>query len=253
MRFLPLVLLSLVACAPSDPAPQLETPADSLAMAVIDAHGGWEAWTTLPTLRFDWAVIRDSAEVVRVRHLWDRTAQRARVEWETGEDSTAVSILDLATSTPDSPVGEAWLNGEPAPPADSLVSAAYARFINDSYWMIAPFKTFDPGVRRGLEPDSASGDVKVLTLDFGDVGMTPGDRYWLFVRPDGTLERWTYVLEGSSSASTWAWSDPADVDGPNGTVTVLTRKSRPDGTAIITEPGTAPGPEAWTSPSPVLQ
>ena len=222
-------------------------------MSIIEAHGGWEAWAALPTLRFDWVVERGGAEMFRVRHLWDRAERHARAEWPVGQDSTAVVILDLAASTPSAPVGRAFLNGQPSPPADSLLADGYSRWVNDSYWMVAPLKTFDPGVNRGLADDSSGTGPGVLAMSFGDVGLTPGDRYWLFTNAQGDIARWTYVLEGDTTASTWTWSEPATVQGPRGAVRFLTRKSKPDGTAIVTVPRDDLPADAWTSPSPILQ
>lgn len=247
-----LLALALAACADPAAPPPMTTEADSLAMAVIDASGGWDAWAALPVLRFDWIIERDSAEVVRMRHLWDRASDRARVEWSVGEDSTAVVLLDLAASTPETPIGEAWINGVGSLPADSLLHDGYARFINDSYWMVAPLKTFDPGVRREIATDSTSGDLQALSLSFEGVGLTPGDRYWLFIRPDGSLARWTYLLEGDTTTTTWTWGEPASVDGPEGPVTFWTRKTS-GSRAIVTVPRDDVPADAWTSPTPVLR
>lgn len=255
MRLLALVAaLSLSACSTSDGPPRPTTAADSLALAVVNAHGGWDAWSALQTVRFDWSVERDSTELIRVRHLWDRAGSRARVEWPAGEDSIAVAVLDLAASAPEAAVGVAYVRGAEAAPEDSLVDQAYGRFINDTYWMVAPLKTFDAGVTRALAPDSASGETRVLALSFGDVGITPGDRYWLRVGPRGDLRAWTYVLEGDTTVSTWAWGGPEMVPAGRGHVTFLTRKTKPDGTAIVTTPLAVPESDSlWTSPLPILQ
>lgn len=250
MRTLIVSLVLLVGCSDPAPRPDLITEADSLAMSIIDGHGGWDAWAALPLLRFDWIVERDSVEVVRMRHLWDREGDRVRVEWPVGEDSMAVAILRLGESTPDAPVGVAWINGMPSTPADSLLHDGYARFINDSYWLVAPFKTLDPGVNRGLAPDSTD---RVLALSFDGVGMTPGDRYWLAPGPDGALARWTYLLEGDTTMTTWTWTEPASVEGPAGPVRFLTRKANAAGSAIVTVPKDDIPADAWTSPTPVLQ
>lgn len=253
MRGFPLVLaFFFAACAPDTDAPPTETPADHLAMSAIEASGGWSAWAQLPTLRFDWMVVRDSVEVVRVRHLWDKTRNRARVEWEIGTDSTAVALLDLTRSTPEAPVGEVYVDGEASAPEDSLLSQAYGRFINDSYWLLAPLKTFDPGVNRGIAADSARDGSDVLTLSFGDVGITPGDRYWLRIDPNGLLQTWTYQLEGDTTRTMWTWSEPIQIEGPAGPVTFLSRKSKPDGTSIVTLPSSQVPSDAWTSTTPLF-
>ena len=232
--------VALGACqTPSDPP--LETPADSLAQRLVDASGGHAAWAALPALRFDWVVQTDSAELVRVRHLWDRAGDRARVEWSAGQDSTLVAVMAPGVFDPGSPAGSAALTVSDGPPevlsGDAALDAlrdAHARWVNDTYWMIAPVKTFDPGVDRALAPDSGAA---TLALSFGRVGLTPGDRYWLRLGDDGAMEGWTYVLEGDSAATRWTWTDPRTVSGPRGDVTVWATK-RKDGepVEIVTRP-----------------
>ena len=246
--------LAFAGCAPHDPAPAMASGADSLAMDIIDANGGWEAWAALPLLRFDWAFVRDSAEIRPIRHLWDRENQRARVEWSIGEDSTAVVILDLAASTPEAPSGEAFVNGAVSPPEDSLLARGYSRWTNDTYWLLAPMKTFDPGVNRALAPDSAGPGERVLALSFGDVGLTPGDRYWLHVGDDGAMRSWTYLLEGDTTVTSWTWASPEAVQGPAGPVTFYTRKTSSGGATILTTPTDTSLPDSvWTAPTPLLR
>ena len=65
-----------------------------------------------------------------------------------------------------------------------LLETAYGRFINDTYWLLAPWKVFDPGVHRDFDgektgPDGALCDV--IRLSFDNVGLTPKDVYWLWV------------------------------------------------------------------------
>src|SRR6185436_20813973 len=75
----------------------------------------------------------------------------------------------------------------------------YARWINDSYWLMLPLKLLDPGVVRTREEDRPwnGKTYQVLRLEFQKVGLTPGDRYWLFIDPKtARIERWEMVLEG---------------------------------------------------------
>ncbi len=253
MRLLALAFaLAVTGCA-TPSTPTAETAADSLAMDMIAASGGWDAWSDLHELRFDWAFERDSVEVFKARHLWDRHGERARVEWGVGGDSMAVVILDLAASALGTASGEAWINGEVSPPGDSLLADGYSRFINDTYWLLAPLKVMDPGVTRTLAPDSARAGERVLALSFGEVGLTPGDRYWLRADAEGRMTGWTYVLEGDTNVTTWDWGAPQTLASESGTLTFRTRKTKPDGSAIVTRiAGDVPA-TAWTSPLPVLQ
>jgi hypothetical protein len=63
------------------------------------------------------------------------------------------------------------------------------------------FKTFDPGVTRAYEGEKtdACGAVHdVVRLSFQNVGLTPGDVYWMWVnRRTGLVDEWHMKLEGS--------------------------------------------------------
>jgi hypothetical protein len=67
----------------------------------------------------------------------------------------------------------------------------------------------DPGVilaYGGEETkDGATWDKVVLTFD--NVGLTPKDKYWLYVnRNTKMVDRWDYVLKGENVPPTsWAW------------------------------------------------
>src|SRR5439155_2588311 len=76
--------------------------------------------------------------------------------------------------------GKAFVNGKLAEgeESDKLVKSAYARFINDTYWLLAPWKIFDPGVHLsydGEKPCPGGGMCDVLKLSFDNVGLTPKD------------------------------------------------------------------------------
>jgi hypothetical protein len=108
-------------------------------------------------------------------------------------------------------IGDRELTGDEL--AQSL-ETAYGRFINDTYWLLMPWKWLDPGVhltaQGTAEVDGAACDVVELT--FGDVGLTSGDRYLGYVdRGTGLMRRWSYVLQeedgtpGSAEPTVWNW------------------------------------------------
>jgi hypothetical protein len=231
LTFVPLAL----GCGQSEP--RLETSADSLAYRVIEASGGLDAWESLPALAWEWAVVQDSVERIRTYHLWDKRRDRARVEWPVGEDSVAVAVLSPSTFDPEAPVGEVAINGVPQTGAgrEERLVQAHRRFVNDGYWLLAPLKTLDPGVRRSVDSTSIR---QVLALSFEGVGLTPGDRYWLDVDPvSGAMTGWTYQLEGDSTQSRWEWIDPIDVPTPQGPLRLATLKVKDgEGTIILTDP-----------------
>lgn len=245
MRFLLFIgLATLTGCSSAD-RPPLATAADSLAWRITEASGGLDAWDKLPVLRFDWMVGNDSVEFTRNRHLWNKAADLYRVEWSGGQDSTYVAVFSPSTFDPDVPTGRVALNGDTLSgnSRTERLAEAHGRFINDSYWLLAPLKVLDPGVRRALAPDSGQG---VLALSFEGVGLTPGDRYWIETDPEtGLMTGWTYVLEGSQDRppTRWDWTDPQLV--PDTDLLLPIRKVR-EGRQIVTEILEPPAPDAGT-------
>jgi hypothetical protein len=97
--------------------------------------------------------------------------------------------------------GKAWKNGEAVADPAEMLTFGYRRFINDTYWLLMGFKTFDPGVTReyvGQQADAGGALHDVVKLSFDKVGLTPGDQYWMWVNRDtGLVDQWHMMLEGS--------------------------------------------------------
>jgi hypothetical protein len=95
-----------------------------------------------------------------------------------------------------------------------ILTFGYERWVNDTYWVMMPFKLRDPGVRiRYARPErTPDGEYDVLELSFvKGTGLTSEDRYWLHVnRVTRLIDRWEYVLTGRQpppQAVAWeAWS-----------------------------------------------
>jgi hypothetical protein len=92
------------------------------------------------------------------------------------------------------------------------VKDGYEAFINDSYWLLAPFKIFDPGVTltaAGEDKGPKGEPCDVLKLTFANVGLTPQDIYWLYVdKKSHLVDEWKFVLGGENKPPTaFAWSD----------------------------------------------
>lgn len=212
--------------------PELVSKADSVAFELVDAHGGFDAWPSVRYLRFDFGFETPDTAGVRARHLWDRQTGDYRVEWFVGPDTTFTALFNVNSRD-----GVVFVNGKPASAArEALLETAYARFVNDTYWLLAPLKVFDDGVQRSIDHDSSTADQAVLALSFDGVGLTPGDRYWLSPDSSGVLRRWSYLLEGweGRPASTYEWVDYRSFETPNGIVRLAERKERVGGSNAIT-------------------
>jgi hypothetical protein len=71
-----------------------------------------------------------------------------------------------------------------------------ALWINDSYWLVMPWKLQDPGVNLTYvktEQLSNGTTADILQLTFNAVGVTPENKYWLYVdKEDHLIKQWAY-------------------------------------------------------------
>jgi hypothetical protein len=212
VRFRPLLVLlvaALPAAAQPAPQPAAGAPAafdpsrsDPRAIAVADrvlgALGGGEAWAATRHLHFTFAVRTGGEERTRRTHLWDRATGRHRVEGLDREGRRYVILHTLG----DTLHVTASLAGEPVTdPAmqRKMRERAHALWVNDTYWLLMPYKLEDPGVMLAYEGEKSEGGRTwdVVRLSFDGVGLTPGDRYWAFVNQNtGLMDRWEFRLEG---------------------------------------------------------
>ncbi len=201
-----LALLVVASCMPAPPADP-KVRAEQIADQVMDALGGKRAWDGLRGLRWSFGVsVNDSVKSER-RHAWDRTTGQHRVEGVNRAGQKYVIFHTVGDTTQ----GAAWVDGV-AIEGDSLhklVKRAEALWINDTYWMLMPYKLRDPGVTLAWAGDTTleNHHYDRIALSFANVGMTPGDHYWVWVdRSDRRVTRWDMVLEGDTPPpATYSW------------------------------------------------
>ncbi len=190
--------LGLVAATGSADAAS-DPKAIAVAERVMQALGGADAWNATRYLRFDFAVERGGKTLVRRAHTWDKWSGRYRVEAKDKDGKDLVVTMNL-----NSKQGSATLGGTPLA-GDALkktLDDAYAMWVNDSYWLLMPYKLRDPGVSLAYVGEKKKGadTWDELALSFDNVGLTPKDRYWVFVnRATGLVDRWEFVLKGEKT------------------------------------------------------
>lgn len=199
-----------------------------LAARIFRAAGG-DRWKTTPsTLLFDFIITRNDSDVARIHHRWVPSRDTYTVSGTTRDGHEwRVDFSSLSRRQ-----GVATLDG--APPPDSLVeriqSLGYGRYINDSYWLMMPVKLLDPGVHHARLADTLIDGAtrNVLTIWFDNVGLTPGDRYRIFV--DSTTFQvvgWHFQLQGGREGD-YIWSDVRSI----GPLRLPTVKRSPTGAGI---------------------
>jgi hypothetical protein len=179
---------------------QVDPRAAQVADRLMQALGGREAWDATRFIRFDFAGRRS--------HVWDKQTGRHRLEGKTQDGKTYVILQNLTTRE-----GQAWLDGQQAEgeKAKKLLERGYGAWVNDTYWLLMPYKLRDPGVNLAYDGeetiDGQTYDKVVLT--FNGVGLTPGDRYWAYVnRSTGLMDRWAYLLQDQprdAAPTAWLW------------------------------------------------
>lgn len=203
-----LLAVTLLPSAPPAGAEAARPDAKAAALAdkVMQSLGGAEAWNNTRYLRFDFAVDRGGKTLVRRAHTWDKWTGRYRVEATTKEGDPWVAIMNVNTKE-----GSAFLKGKrlEGQEAKKYVEQAYGMWVNDTYWLLMPYKMKDPGVILAYDGEEKKGDEAwdKVRLTFDNVGLTPKDKYWAYVnRKTGLVDRWDYVLKGENkppSAFTW--------------------------------------------------
>src|SRR5262249_21128444 len=187
----------LGACAKPEDLRGSDAHAVQVASQVMQSLGGKAAWDTLCGIRWTFgAMVNDSVRSSR-RHAWDKKTGWHRVEGVNRLGQTFCIIHTVGDTTN----GMAWVNGNPIQ-GDSLhklIKRGEAMWVNDTYWMLMPYKLRDPGVTLKDDGDTTIAGVRYdrLALSFANVGLTPGDHYWVFVdRANHRVERWEMVLQG---------------------------------------------------------
>lgn len=155
---------------------QADAAADKLVSEVMQAHGD-KAFRAAKKISFTFVVLEPgkTTPLLEAKHVWDLTKQTATVEWKGKKAS-----IDLC---------------DPASYADGDAKAAHARWTNDTYWLIAPFKLRDAGtkVAAGGKRSVDGTEYETLEISYQGVGLTPGDRYTWFIDPKTKLlVRWEY-------------------------------------------------------------
>ncbi len=155
-----------------------ELGSDAKAIAVADSvmkyHGGRQAYDNVRYLEWNFFGARDL--------VWDKEEDRVRIE--VPQDS----MIYLVDFSDEDLTGAVSKNGVEMTNPDSLdlyLQDAYSMWINDSYWLVQPFKLKDSGVTltyagEGEDPQK-NRPSEILELTFTEVGDTPGNKYRLYV------------------------------------------------------------------------
>jgi hypothetical protein len=149
---------------------------------VMNAMGGRKAWDQTRVLAWDFFGNR--------RLIWDKLEGDVRIDFP----DSSVYLYNVFSDS-----GMVLQNQQEVTHPDSLskyLTRARNIWINDSYWLVMPFKLKDSGVTLkylDLEPADNQSMSHVLQMTFSGVGVTPQNKYLVYVDTATNLvNQWAY-------------------------------------------------------------
>lgn len=129
-------------------------------------------------------------------YLWDKDKHAVVVEWDDNK-----VLLDTRDRT-----GKVYIAGTEVTDSEKrseLLEKAWSQFANDSFWLCAPMKAFDPGTTRKVVDDDGK---EALLVHYSSGGVTPGDSY-LWELDDSGLpvawRMWVNIIPVGGLRFTW--------------------------------------------------
>jgi hypothetical protein len=184
-----ITLLFAVVAPAARAADESADKGQQLATDLWKASGG-ENWGKVKEVHFTFVVESEGKPLFSAQHVWNVAASTDEVKWKDKEGKDHQVTANLMT-----------------PASDGEGKTAYARWVNDSYWFLAPLKIRDKGVKveAGGPKDINGVSCETLKLSFEQVGMTPTDQYVLYLDPQTKLVRaWDYIPKtGDGMQATW--------------------------------------------------
>ena len=161
--------------------------------AVMNAQGGREAWDNTRYIGWNFFGRREL--------LWDKHTGQVRIEVP---EEKAVYLINVNDST-----GRVQLDGQEVTDQaklKELIEKGKQIWVNDSYWLVMPYKLKDSGVTltyAGKDTMPGGKEAEVLEMRFKEVGYTPENKYRVYVDPADSLVK------------AWAYYEKAQMDTPN--------------------------------------
>ncbi|TGE27522.1 hypothetical protein [Hymenobacter metallicola] len=162
--------------------------AQAWADTVMQQMGGYAAWQQ--TRLLGWDFLDNSYQ------LWDK--QTGDFRWQ---KDTLVAVYNLTTKQ-----GRAYSKGQDISTTEKgqkLLNRMYPVWVNNSWWLLMPFKLKDSGVTLTYKGPGQLMDgtpAEVLNMTFKNVGVTPDNKYEVYISPKTKLvEEWAYFPKATDA------------------------------------------------------
>lgn len=175
---------------------------DLLATLLADktmlAMGGRKAWDNTHYIKWNFFGRRNL--------IWDKWTGDVRIDIP-GDELTI--LMNIKTKEGKAMKGEKVVSDS----LDFYLQKGYEIWVNDSYWLVMPFKLKDSGVTlKYLREDSTMAGTRadVVSLTFDEVGVTPENVYEVWIDTDSKLvTQWAYYPDSSTLEPSFItpWAD----------------------------------------------
>ena len=162
---------------------------------VAMAHG-YENWKDVSSIKFTFNVDREDSHFERT---WMWKTDSNEVTMMTSEDTISYNRKAV----------------------DSTMASTDAGFVNDKYWLLAPFQlvwdqnNFTYEHTENVEAPIAKTPMHKLTIVYdNEGGYTPGDAYDFYFGDDYVVKEWAYRKQNQAEPNTiTTWEDYKTMDG----------------------------------------
>ena len=202
MKILKWILIAIVAIAlliaatlflmsEKEPQGHKGTEADELAQNMLTALN----YGAFNDLRF----VQWSFFMGKHHYRWDRFDNVAEILWDGNKVIMNLDTKEAQVFQNNGPITETTYK-------NALINEAWKYWCNDSFWMFAPFKVFDPGTERSIV-ETENSNTKGLKIHYESGGHTPGDSYVWEIKDDDNMpiswKMWTKILPVKGMETTW--------------------------------------------------
>ena len=191
-----IICLIFTACKTDKKAEPIQEEVQQTILEKVAYAHGYENWKDIASLKFTFNVDRDTMHFER--------------DWFWNVSTNEVTGTSLGESL-------TYLRSE----IDSVAARTDAAFINDKYWMLAPYnliwdkESFTYQHDTLVEAPISKQSMHKLTIVYSsEGGYTPGDAYDFYFGDDYMVEEWVFRKSNQEEPSVaTTWEDYKDLEG----------------------------------------
>lgn len=190
------IALLIISCRTDKKAETVAMAPEQTILEKVAYASGYENWKDIASLKFTFNVDRDTIHSER-KWIWNIAANEV----------TGMSFGDSVTYN--------------RAAVDSITAKVDAAFINDKYWMLAPFNliwdqnNFTYQLDSLAEAPISKESLKKLTIVYGsEGGYTPGDAYDFYFGDDYLVREWAFRKSNQAEPNViTTWEDYQNIEG----------------------------------------